>query len=354
MTRSQILAHIEKPVNYTLFDVQWIPSSARLIAMGSHPRGTGIWQVYQMSKGELKLLEEINTPSAIKCGTISGITRDARQLATGDFNGNLSLWDLENPTQPLYSVNAHSSIINGIDGAGGANVGKGAAELVTCGRDGCIKVWDLRQKDSPVAVIEAEQGQNRQDCWTVTFGGANSQTERLISAGFENGDVKIFDLKTMKVQWETNVGNGVCSVEFDRKDIEKNKLTVCTLESRLFVFDLTTQHPTKGFAVTRQKAHKSTVWAGRHLPQNRDIFMTCGGNGSLCLWKYEYPSKRFVQGSDDLFEGVAGSLQLVEETGVSSQPITAFRWSVDHLGLGACTSFDQTLRVLAVTGLNCI
>ena len=40
-------------------------------------------------------------------------------------------------------------------------------------------------------------------------GGANSQTERLISAGFENGDVKIFDLKTMKVQWETNVGNGV-------------------------------------------------------------------------------------------------------------------------------------------------
>jgi len=45
----------------------------------------------------------------------------------------------------------------------------------------------------------------------------------------------------------------VCSVEFDRKDIEKNKLTVCTLESRLFVFDLTTQHPTKGFAVTRQK-----------------------------------------------------------------------------------------------------
>lgn len=68
----------------------------------------------------------------------------------------------------------------------------------------------------------------------------------------------------------------------------------------------------------------------------------------------EYPSKRFVQGSDDPFEGVAGSLQLVEETGVSSQPITAFRWSVDHLGLGACTSFDQTLRVLAVTGLNCI
>lgn len=60
MTRSQIFVHIEKPVNYTLFDVQWIPSSARLISMGSQPRGTGIWQVYQMSKGELKLMEEVS------------------------------------------------------------------------------------------------------------------------------------------------------------------------------------------------------------------------------------------------------------------------------------------------------
>ena len=80
------------------------------------------------------------------------------------------LRDLENSTQPVFSVNAHSSIINGIDSAGGVNVGEGAAELVTCGRDGCVKVWDLRQKESPVAVIEAEQGQTRQDCWTVAFG----------------------------------------------------------------------------------------------------------------------------------------------------------------------------------------
>jgi len=33
------------------------------------------------------------------------------------------------------------------------------------------------------------------------------------------------------------------------------------------------------------KAHKSTVWLVRHLPQNRDMFMTLGGGGSLNLWK---------------------------------------------------------------------
>jgi len=253
MSGHNILVHIEKPVSYTLFDVQWIPSSARLIAMGSHARGTGVWQVYEMSKGELHLIEEVSKPSAIKCGVWAGTSPHERHLATGDFDGNLNIWDLENSAKAVYCVNAHSSIINDMDGAGGPNVGEGAAELVTCGRDGCVKVWDIRQKDRPVAIIQAEDGQTPRDCWTVAFGGANTCNDRLVSAGYENGDVKIFDLKTMKVQWETNVGNGVCSVEFDRKDIEKNKLTVCTLESRIFVFDLTTQHETKGFAFARQK-----------------------------------------------------------------------------------------------------
>lgn len=33
------------------------------------------------------------------------------------------------------------------------------------------------------------------------------------------------------------------------------------------------------------QAHKSTVWLCRHLPQNREIFVTGGGSGGLCLWK---------------------------------------------------------------------
>ena len=38
----------------------------------------------------------------------------------------------------------------------------------------------------------------------------------MIAAGFDNGDVKLFDLKAMKIQWSTNVQNGVCSLSFDR------------------------------------------------------------------------------------------------------------------------------------------
>lgn len=95
----------------------------------------------------------------------------------------------------------------------------------------------------------------------------------------------MLDLRLNKVRWETNVKNGVCCVEFDRKDIEANKLLVTTLEAKMHIFDLRTQHPTLGFSSMTQPAHDSTVWTGRHLPQNRDIWMTTGGNGSLNLWK---------------------------------------------------------------------
>lgn len=46
--------------------------------------------------------------------------------------------DLEKPSLPVYSTQAHKEIINGIDGVGGLGIGEGAPELVTCSRDGMI------------------------------------------------------------------------------------------------------------------------------------------------------------------------------------------------------------------------
>ena len=44
--------------------------------------------------------------------------------------------DLERIEAPVYSVKAHESIINAIDGCGGLGIGGGAPELVTGSRDG--------------------------------------------------------------------------------------------------------------------------------------------------------------------------------------------------------------------------
>ena len=56
----------------------------------------------------------------------------------------------------------------------------------------------------------------------------------MIAAGYDNGDVKMWDLRNMKLYWDTNVGNGVCSLEYDRRDI---KVSTC-LQRKHSVFVL--------------------------------------------------------------------------------------------------------------------
>lgn len=43
----------------------------------------------------------------------------------------------------------------------------------------------------------------------VPLGNAYTPEERCVAAGYDNGDVKLFDLRKMGVRWETNLKNGV-------------------------------------------------------------------------------------------------------------------------------------------------
>ncbi|XP_069673534.1 dynein axonemal assembly factor 10 [Periplaneta americana] len=352
MEKPQIICHVEKATALSLFDCRWIPCSAKFVVLGSKPKGTGVINIYEISEGDVTLVKEVEKPKAFKCGTFGASSLRDRFLATGDFEGKLSVWNLENTIGPVFSSNAHKEIINCIDGVGGQNIGCGAPEIVTGSRDGSVKVWDTRQKGKPVATMEPAEGDARRDCWTVAFGNSYNSEERIVCSGYDNGDIKMFDLKTMSLRWETNVKNGVCGIEFDRKDIPMNKMIATTLESKFCVFDVRTQHSKKGFAYLTEKAHKSTIWLGRHLPQNRDIFATCGGAGSLCLWKYNYPEKRVTCDVDGAQMGNAGTLSLLQNTTLSTQPISSLDWSPDKQGLAVCTSFDQTVRVIIVTKLN--
>eukprot|EP00048_Salpingoeca_helianthica_P000847 m.44355 g.44355 ORF g.44355 m.44355 type:complete len:357 (-) comp10902_c0_seq1:169-1239(-) len=349
--KPQIAEHASLGLNYTVFQTRWVPQSARLVALGSHPRGTGALEIYSLSKGELKKQSEVEKPSGFKCGTFGASSMQTRHLATGDFSGKLHIWDLERLDAPVFTATASAgSIINAIDGCGGLNVGVGAAEIVTGSRDGSVRVWDPRVPD-PVADMSPADVTTARDCWTVAFGNAFNAEERCVCAGYDNGDVKLFDLRTMSARWEGNLGAGVCSVQFDRKDIAMNKLLCVGLESRVRVYDLRTQHPASGFASVTEKHHNSTIWAGVHLPQNRDVFLTSGGNGGLALWKYDYPAQRHTKGEDGVPVGVAGTLSLVANVNVAGQPINSADWHSDKLGLLAVTGFDQSLRVCVVTNL---
>lgn len=105
----------------------------------------------------------------------------------------------------------------------------------------------------------------------------------MVASGYDNGDIKLFDMRAGLIKMDTNVGNGICNLEFDRKDCNMNKLVCTTLESKFHVFDLRTLHPEEGFASLQCIGPKSTIWGVRHLPQNRDLFSILAGDGTLNL-----------------------------------------------------------------------
>jgi WD40 repeat protein len=160
---------------------------------------------------------------------------------------------LERLDFPSYSVKAHEAIVNAVDGM----AAPGAPEFVTCSRDGTVKVWDPRQPNDPVAALIPSSSDTVRDCWSVAFGNGSDSNERCVAAGYDNGDVKLFDLRMNALRWETNVGVGVCSIEFDRQNIAMNKLLVTGLSGVIRVYDLRTLHPEKGYAHASVKTSES-------------------------------------------------------------------------------------------------
>lgn len=57
--KPQIIVHIQKGLNYTVFDCKWVPCSAKFVTMGNFARGTGVIQVYEIQRGDVKLLREV-------------------------------------------------------------------------------------------------------------------------------------------------------------------------------------------------------------------------------------------------------------------------------------------------------
>jgi len=150
----QIIEHLSLSVNFTPYDTKWIPCSAKFVAMGINSRGKGVLNTYEIDRTELKVVNEAEIESGVKCGTFGASLFEQRQLATGNYNGQLQIWDLNRLDTPVYEVKAHESMINCIDGVGGLNIGEGAPEIVTGGHDGKVRIWDPRQSEQVVRMAE--------------------------------------------------------------------------------------------------------------------------------------------------------------------------------------------------------
>ena len=56
----QIIEHLSKSLNLTPYDVKWIPCSSRFVMLGENARATGALHVYELSKGEMKLVKQVS------------------------------------------------------------------------------------------------------------------------------------------------------------------------------------------------------------------------------------------------------------------------------------------------------
>ncbi|ETW55609.1 hypothetical protein PFUGPA_02374 [Plasmodium falciparum Palo Alto/Uganda] len=82
-------------------------------------------------------------------------------------------------------------------------------------------------------------------------------------------------------KFKVNVNNGVCAVNYDRKDTKKNKLICSTLEGNIYIFNLDVYNEVSGYSYSKDKIISGTCWGTPFLPQNRDIFATLGGDGNV-------------------------------------------------------------------------
>eukprot|EP00921_Rhytidocystis_pertsovi_P017987 GHVQ01028242.1.p1 GENE.GHVQ01028242.1~~GHVQ01028242.1.p1 ORF type:complete len:437 (-),score=60.22 GHVQ01028242.1:482-1792(-) len=297
-------------------------------------------------------------PSSVPSQTDSSAGMSGPLLVTGQRDGTLSVWDIEHPTRdPLWSQrDAHRPVVNCVDLCSL----HGPTEVVSGGRDGCVKVWDLRQKAEVLSLVPDDDdggssagGGRVSDCWTVAFGNSHKTGERCVCSGYDNGDVKMFDLRSCTLKWERNVLNGVCHVQFDRRDILMNKLSVCTLEGKLWMFDLRTLHPEEGYAGVCKNLYKGTTWGCQFVPQNRDLFGVFGGSGQMHVCRYKYPEERKLQDKETGADrGVPGDVEILNDKTLSTQPIVSAQWHPQKLGLCAMAALDQALRVVIVTKLD--
>ncbi|KAK2706716.1 dynein axonemal assembly factor 10-like isoform X2 [Artemia franciscana] len=309
------------------FHVTWIEHSPSLAVIGSSSDQKGTIQIFGANHGQLETHAKVFTESSFRSASVAPSSLGCRGISTGTFNGMLQIWDVDNLDEPIYTVkHAHVGTVNSICGKGSETT---SPEIATGGRDGFVKLWDVRQAEQPVAVFRPAIG--TVDCFTVTL-GQTSYNDKIVAAGFDNGDIKIFDLRNMAVVKEVNITVGVCSMQFSEKS---DSLLVTGINSRICYFPLDIAN--KESVIWESSWRKSTVWTGKLMPQSAAIFSTTAGDGSVGIWRVRQRSE-----DEEHFE-------LLEEGVVTDQPITSFDWNSRRKGLAACTSFNETLKVIQFT-----
>ncbi|ORX51980.1 WD40 repeat-like protein [Hesseltinella vesiculosa] len=308
----QLYQLAKKDLSFTPYSVQWIPSSSRLCSVGGTERTTGKIAVYAFEEKQLVLAAETEISSPVRCATFGAADTHNRHAATGDFKGGLQLWDTQRLELSVDSVDAHDSIIHCIDGACGQGQSN---ELVTGSRDTTVKVWDTRQLHTSVFSVKRKDPNVKNEVWSVAF--APNMAHRAIAIGYDNGCIRLFDIDAGSYLWETQVGDGVCSLTFD----QGNTLIASTLTG-VHVIDLM-----DGKASKLSTPSDTTYWCVQAVPQYDQHVSVTAGDGSMSIWHQQQRDAPLAKSS------------------LTTHPVISHHWHPNRKGLFASSAFDQTLRI---------
>ena len=81
-----------------------------------------------------------------------------------------------------------------------------------------------------------------------------------MAAGWDSGDLKVIDLRAMKLCYEKHLANGIVSAEFDRADGVLNKLTLGTLEGHVYTLDISLGFTEPSVLDSKPLSDTATVW----------------------------------------------------------------------------------------------
>uniref|UniRef100_A0A8C9H2P8 G-beta repeat protein n=1 Tax=Piliocolobus tephrosceles TaxID=591936 RepID=A0A8C9H2P8_9PRIM len=256
--KPQIIEHINHPLNDTVYDVKWINGKSKIVAAGEALDKTGYLSIYDLNKGNFTRISNHITKCGMKTISLFFSYTGAYTVACGSFDGSILLYDINDLSTPYYTIKKHKKLINKID----CKSFKNNNIIVSASRDGSVKIFDIRTNREAVSLEPPKDSAYIPDCWCVATGNNyiennlyNEEGEENLSicAGYDNGDIKFFDLKMMSIEHEVNVNNGVCSISYDRKDTKKNKLICSTLEGNIYIFNLNTYSEDSGYAYSKDK-----------------------------------------------------------------------------------------------------
>jgi len=109
-----------------------------------------------------------------------------------------------------------------------------------------------------------------------------------VCAGFENGDISLFDLRKLAIVWNKKVPNtGICSVAFDSPERPKGSIFWTGLNGAhgVLASHQTTAEVSPQEAAVLKDKNKVTLWKGKPSPHNPALLGETDSEGTFRVLK---------------------------------------------------------------------